>query len=42
MVKSVAMRAAPSVSPSPAVGDSMADRLTMIVRWCTARYYRVD
>jgi hypothetical protein len=42
MVKSVAMRAAPSASVSPAVGDSMADRLTMIVRWCTARYYRVD
>lgn len=43
MVKTVAMRAAPASAPqSAAVGDSMADRLTMIVRWCTARYFRVD
>lgn len=43
MVKAVAMRASPSTTGmSSVVGDSLADRLTMIVRWCTARYYRVD
>ena len=43
MVKAVAMRASPVTSGvSSVVGDSLADRLTMIVRWCTARYYRVD
>lgn len=43
MVKAVAMRASSGASVgSDAVGDSLADRLTMIVRWCTARYYRVD
>ena len=43
MVKAVAMRAASSAAARTfAVGDSMADRLAMIVRWCTARYYRVD
>jgi hypothetical protein len=43
MVKAVAMRAASSAAASSlAVGDSLADRLAMVVRWCTARYYRVD
>jgi hypothetical protein len=43
MVKAVAMRAASSsAATASAVGDSMADRLAMIVRWCAARYYRVD
>jgi len=43
MVKAVAMRAGSSAAAeSHAVGDSMADRIAMIVRWCTARYYRVD
>ena len=43
MVKAVAMRASIGTIPrSEAVGDSLTDRLSMIVRWCTARYYRVD
>jgi hypothetical protein len=43
MVKAVAMRAAPpAAAEPPAVGDSLTDRLAMIVRWCAARYYRVD
>jgi hypothetical protein len=43
MVKAVAMRAASSAAmASQAAGESMAERLAMIVRWCTARYYRVD
>jgi hypothetical protein len=46
MVKTVAMRAAASAATAAtgtlAVGDSLADRMAMIVRWCTARYYRVD
>lgn len=42
-LKAVAMRALPGRERVPdAVGESMADRLVMIVRWCTARYYRVD
>lgn len=43
MVKAIAMRAAAAGSGGPiAVGDSISDRLAMMVRWCTARYYRVD
>ena len=43
MVKAVAMRASPqAVGTTTPVGDSLADRLAMIVRWCTARYFRVD
>jgi hypothetical protein len=43
MVKTVAMRAAaPAATGTLAVGDSLADRMAMIVRWCSARYYRVD
>jgi hypothetical protein len=43
MIKAVAMRAAssPAARPSTA-GDSFDERLELIVRWCTARYYRVD
>lgn len=42
-LKAIAMRALPGREQVPdAVGESMADRLVMIVRWCTARYYRVD
>jgi hypothetical protein len=43
MVKDVAMRASNgATASSEAVGESLSDRLAMIVRWCTARYYRVD
>ena len=43
MVKAVAMRASPATTgTSSVVGDSLADRLTMIVRWCTVRYFRMD
>lgn len=42
-VKAIAMRASPQAfDRSTPVGDSLADRLAMIVRWCTSRYYRVD
>jgi hypothetical protein len=43
MVKAVAMRAAISAAGrSSTGGDSFDERLGMIVRWCIARYYRVD
>jgi hypothetical protein len=43
MVKAVAMRAASSAAArSSTAGDSLEERLVLIVRWCTARYYRVD
>lgn len=43
MVKAVAMRASPAMRPrSTSAGDSLDERLALIVRWCTARYYRVD
>ncbi|NUO39005.1 MAG: hypothetical protein HOQ17_13290 [Gemmatimonadaceae bacterium] len=43
MIKSVAMRASPAMRRAPtSAGDSLDERLAMIVRWCTARYYRVD
>jgi hypothetical protein len=43
MVKAMAARGASLATvASSAVGDSLPDRLAMIVRWCTARYYRVD
>ena len=43
MVKAVAMRASPQAfTTAPSVGESLPDRLAMIVRWCTTRYYRVD
>lgn len=43
MVKAVAMRAASSAAAwSSTAGESFDERLALIVRWCTARYYRVD
>jgi pyruvate dehydrogenase complex dehydrogenase (E1) component len=42
-LKAVAMRTISTADPQPAaVGDSLDERIAMIVRWCTARYYRVD
>ena len=42
-LKAVAMRALSGREETPdAVGESIAARLGMMVRWCTARYYRVD
>lgn len=31
-----------SLDPNPAVGDSPADRMAMMLRWCAARYSRAD
>jgi hypothetical protein len=43
MVTAVAARSLPMVDDAAAaVGESPADRLESIVRWFTARYYRVD
>ncbi len=43
MVKSVAMRALPHSRESWGLaGESPVERMAMVVRWCTARYYRVD
>ena len=42
-LKTLALRALSGRDEIPdAVGESAADRLVMMVRWCTARYYRVD
>lgn len=43
-IKAVAMRAAMTMTheSEPAVGDSLTDRIAMIVRWCASRYYRAD
>ena len=41
-LKTIAMRAAPMLSIEEYAGDSPADRMAMIVRWCTQRYFRVD
>lgn len=42
-LKAIATRALSGrVETADAVGESMADRLVMMVRWCTVRYYRVD
>jgi hypothetical protein len=40
-VKRIVERAQLAVSGS-AAGDSAAERLALVVRWCTARYYRAD
>jgi hypothetical protein len=40
-VKRIVERASLAVSGS-AAGDSAAERLALVVRWCTARYYRAD
>ena len=31
-----------SLDPNPAVGDSPADRMAMMLRWCAARYSHAD
>lgn len=40
-MKAIAQRSAAGFDSST-VGDSAADRMGMIVRWCTQRYYRAD
>jgi hypothetical protein len=40
-IKAIAQRSTMALD-APAVGDSADDRTAMIVRWCTARYYRAD
>jgi hypothetical protein len=43
-INAVAMRAVRGMGDPAAavVGDSAADRISMIVRWCAARYHRAD
>jgi hypothetical protein len=41
-IQAIAQRSAMATDASAAVGDSAADRIAMIVRWCTTRYYRAD
>lgn len=40
-VKALAQRAA-LASEGTAAGDSAPERVAMMIRWCTARYYRAD
>ena len=40
-MKRIVERASLAVNGS-AAGDSAAERLALVVRWCTARYYRAD
>ena len=40
-VKALAQRASLASEGTPA-GDSAAERVAMMIRWCTARYYRAD
>jgi hypothetical protein len=40
-VKRLVERASVALNGS-AAGDSAAERLALVVRWCTARYYRAD
>ncbi|MEO8333387.1 MAG: hypothetical protein ABI664_00340 [bacterium] len=44
VVRSVAHRAGPEMAArgESAVGDSVADRVAMMVRWFKARYHRAD
>lgn len=44
VVRSVAQRAGPDMAArgESAVGDSVADRVAMMVRWFRARYQRAD
>jgi hypothetical protein len=44
VVRSVAQRARPDIDArgESAVGDSVSDRITMMVRWFKARYHRAD
>ena len=43
-LKMVAMRAGSAMGEptTVAVGDTAADRMAMVVRWCAARYFRAD
>jgi hypothetical protein len=40
-VKRIVERAHLAISGN-AAGDSAAERLALVMRWCTARYYRAD
>ena len=44
VVRSVAQRAGPEMAArgDSAVGDSVADRVAMMVRWFQSRYHRAD
>ena len=44
LIRALGHRATPFMvtDPNPAVGDSPADRIAMMVRWCTAQYSRAD
>ena len=44
VVKAIAERAGPEMAArgESAVGDSVLDRVTMMVRWVTSRYHRAD
>jgi hypothetical protein len=44
IVRSVAQRAGPEINArgQAAVGDSVADRVGMMVRWFKSRYHRAD
>ena len=44
LVRGLGQRATPLMNMDglPAVGDSPADRIAMMVRWCAARYSRAD
>lgn len=43
-VRALGLRAAPHMNADDvaAVGDSAADRIIMMVRWCSAQYHRSD
>ena len=43
-INAIGVRATPFMNPDEvaAVGDSARDRIAMMVRWCSARYYRAD
>ncbi|MEP6619000.1 MAG: hypothetical protein ABJE47_06795 [bacterium] len=43
-LRALGARATPQMIPDDvaAVGDSAADRIGMMIRWCTARYFRAD
>ena len=44
LVRGLGQQATPLMNMDglPAVGDSPADRIAMMVRWCAARYSRAD
>ena len=44
LMRALGHRATPFMvmDPNPAVGDSPADRIAKMVRWCAARYTRAD